>query len=111
MKFVSKKFNGPISTLRCVPLIRKDADLSELSFIRCICIKNNLLLNVSKYKTMSFHRKRHPMNFSYQLNNEEVFRVKEVMDLFDEKLSFNKHIDITISKAYSRHGFCNESNL
>lgn len=49
------------------------------------------------------------MHFYYQLNNED--KIMDLVALFDEKLSFKKHIEITISKAYYRLGSCNESML
>lgn len=93
----------PIRTIDDALKLQTDLDrLSEW------CNNNSLFLNVSKCKAMTFHRKRIAMHFAYQLNRADVCRVDEIKDLgvmFDEKLSFNKHIDMVISKAYSTLGF------
>lgn len=85
--------------------LKLQTDLDRLSVW---CKNNSLFWNVSKCKAMTFHRKRTAMQFAYQLNKADFSRVDEIKDLgvmFDEKLSFNKHIDMVISKAYSTLGF------
>jgi len=71
------------------------------------CQRNRLHLNVKKCKTMSFYRKRNPIYFNYSINSTPLDRVTEMRDLgifFDERMSFNKHIDIIVGKAYSMLG-------
>lgn len=69
---------------------------------------NGLYLNANKCKCISFHRKKLPVLFDYQINFTSLSRVKEIRDLgvlFDEKLDFSSHIECLIAKACSLLGF------
>lgn len=84
----------PIRAIDDASKLQEDLDRLSVS-----CSNNSLFLNV---------RKRDAMHFAFKLNSEDVYGVDEVMDfgvLFDEKLSFNKHTDISISKAYPQLEF------
>lgn len=70
--------------------------------------RNRLSLNIAKCKIVTFHRKRQPVLFDYQINSEVLLRETQMRDLgivFDDKLSFTVHIDYVISKAYAMLGF------
>ena len=72
------------------------------------CHKNSLTLNISICKIMSFHRKRSPILFAYNINNTELLRVNEITDLgitYTVNMSFNNHIDKCIAKANYTFGF------
>lgn len=72
------------------------------------CDRNRLTLNVSKCSVMSFHRKRDPIMFPYNLNGEILSRPNFVRDLgvlFDPQLSFSQHIDTIVSKCHKTMGF------
>ena len=66
-----------------------------------------LPLNVSKCNVMSFGREKMYM-FNYNVDNVSSQRPNFIKDLgvyFDPKLSFNKHIDMTIASAFRSLGF------
>lgn len=70
--------------------------------------RNHLYLNIAKCKVMTFHRKKCPVFFDYQISGDLLLRETEIRDLgilFDEKLNFTKHVDYAISKAYAMLGF------
>lgn len=73
------------------------------------CSRNGLNLNIGKCKCLTFHRKRgQPMFFDYTIDGTILVRIEETFDLgilFDNKLSFTKHIEHSIAKAYSMLGF------
>lgn len=81
-------------------------DLNKLSLW---CKRNSLDLNIQKCKCMSFHRKRSlAVSFNYSINDIFLERVDEIRDLgilFDEKITFTKHIDSSVAKAFSMLGF------
>ena len=57
---------------------------------------------------MTFHRKKDPIVFQYQIEGILIDRVLEIRDLgvlYDVKLSFILHIDYITSKALSMLGF------
>lgn len=71
-------------------------------------IDNKLLLNVSKCRIISFFRKRSPILQQYLLYNTAIDRVEFISDLgvvFCFDLSFTKHINSIINKAYIMLGF------
>lgn len=81
------------------------ADLNKFSKW---CSTNDLPLNVQKCKKISFHRHKRPISSHYQINDNALVEVSEVDDLgvmFDRKVTFNKHIDISISKCNKMLGF------
>lgn len=86
--------------------LRLQKDLDKLALW---CEVNSLYLNVKKCKCMSFHRKRNGLiSFDYNITSVYLERVNEMLDLgilFDEKVTFTKHIDCSIAKAYSMLGF------
>lgn len=57
---------------------------------------------------MSYFKTRSPITSSYKMAGIELRRLSEVLDLgvlFESNVSFNKHIDCVIAKAYSMLGF------
>jgi hypothetical protein len=76
---------------------------------------NKLLLNVSKCKVLSFFRTRSPILQQYFLYDEAVNRIEYVTDLgviFSSDLTFTKHINSIITRAFTMLGFikrnCND---
>lgn len=62
---------------------------------------NELVLNISKCKIMSFSRKHHPLLANYNINGMAVEHVTSFIDLditLDEKMTFNLHYDAIIEK-------------
>ena len=81
---------------------------SDLNSLSEWCKKNLLELNYSKCSILSFTRKKAPTTFRYTLDGEFLPRTEEVMDLgilMGPQMSFNKHIDIIVSRARARLGF------
>jgi hypothetical protein len=61
-----------------------------------------LELNVGKCKSITFSRLRHPLKFSYMLGGIILDHVDSITDLevvMDSRMSFSKHIDVTVAKA------------
>lgn len=81
---------------------------NDISALNRWCQDNSLLLNVGKCTTMSFFRTRNPFRSEYHIEGATITRVTEMRDLgvtFTENLSFNKHMDIVVAKAYAMLGF------
>ena len=72
------------------------------------CADNKLKINIGKCTVMTFTRKLTMTEFDYQINEQNVTRVTAVKDLgviFDQKLSFNPHIEHVSSQAIKMLGF------
>lgn len=72
------------------------------------CNTMKLNLNISKCKSLSFHRKFKPIVHEYYINNSPLSKITEHKDLgvtFTQNMSFNKHIDLIIAKANCMFGF------
>jgi hypothetical protein len=72
------------------------------------CGVNSLELNVGKYKSITFLRPRHPVEFSNVLWGIMLDRVNYNTDLevvMDSRMSFSRHIDVTVGKALAMLGF------
>ena len=85
--------------------LQLQADLDVLSQW---CKTNRLDINVAKCKVMSFFRIQSPCRFRYSIDGVDINRVTEVLDLgvwLDERLTFHRHMDFIVSKAYSMLGF------
>ena len=85
---------------------------NEINVLSNWCSKNNLLLNVSKCKVLTFSRKREKYIYDYLLYESELTRVYKNSDLgiiFDESLTFNEHYLYIQNKASSMLGFINRS--
>lgn len=68
------------------------------------CELNNLNVNGSKCKIITFTHKRSKIQFNYQMDDDVITRTKEIRDLgilMDEKLSFNRHIEFVTKKTQS----------
>lgn len=71
------------------------------------CIHNNMKLNLNKCKVMSFFRIKTPINFDYNIDDTIIERAQILKDLgiiYDNKLSFNGHIEYVIAKSRSLLG-------
>ena len=94
--------------LKMCRLIDECVSLQEcLNTINTWCKDNCLPLNASKCNVMSFGRKKMYM-FNYIVDNESLQRPDFIKDLgiyFDPKLSFNKHIEMTIASTFRSLGF------
>ena len=80
----------------------------DLNTVSTWCDINDMELNVSKCKCMTFTRKNSPFVNTYLLCGQPLQRVDNMCDLgvlMDSKLNFNMHIDYIINKAKSRLGF------
>lgn len=88
---------------------RDCADLQhEINKITDWCTLNNMKINLSKCKVISFTRKKKPILFNYSLSNERIPRVTLINDLgviFDTELRFREHINNIISKSFRMAGF------
>lgn len=87
-----------------------DCDILQnaLNAVHVWCQDNNLQLNLSKCKVMSFHRKHTPFVFNYSLENSKLERCETFKDLgvvFDPGLSFSKHIADAVSSARRLLGY------
>lgn len=72
------------------------------------CSNNDLSLNVSKCKHMTFSRIHKPLNVRLFLGNDPIQSVCLFRDLgvwFTPKLSFDRHVELTVAKALSMLGF------
>lgn len=81
---------------------------SQLNLVYNWCTSNSLTLNISKCTTVSYSRKKEVISYQYNINNECISRsncVKDLGIMFDEKLSFNVHVDRTVSSALKSLGF------
>lgn len=87
-----------------------DCDLLQLDLDNLINYynKNKISLNVKKCQSISYTRKRNPLNYTYRFDNEPIQKVNLVRDLgviFDSKLTMTNHIDSITSKAFKNLGF------
>ena len=80
----------------------------DINNIQDWCISNNLHLNISKCKTMSFTNRKNTLSFPYSINNNLIEKPDIVKDLgvkFDPALSFSEHIETIVREAYRNLGF------
>lgn len=85
---------------------------NDLNYLYNWCDFNNLYLNVSKCKVMTFTKKRTPYLHNYHFNNSKFIRVYQNKDLgvlFDTSLTFNSHYISIQNKASSFLGFIKRS--
>jgi Reverse transcriptase (RNA-dependent DNA polymerase) len=106
------KLFSPVKSIYDASCVQRDLDE-----VFKWCQLNKLFLNIDKCKCVTYHRKRSPLYFDYRINHISLIRVNEMRDLgvlYNEKIDFIKHIDLTISKAYAMLGFvmriCSEFN-
>lgn len=80
----------------------------DLDALHLWSLNNSLMLNIGKCNVMSFFRKRNPIRFGYTFGGVELKRIIEKRDLgvtLTENLSFNRHMECIVAKAYSMLGF------
>lgn len=81
---------------------------SDLSKFYEWCLLNRLPLNVNKCSSMSFFRKKYPIDFVYAVDTCTLTKLTKIKDLgviFNRTLTFDDHIDYTISRANAILGF------
>lgn len=81
---------------------------NDLDLISCWCQKNQLKMNISKCKVMTYTRKRNFIHHDYVLEDRILERCDVIRDLgvlFDSKLNFINHINNTIASASRMYGF------
>ena len=72
------------------------------------CLLNNLKINISKCKVISFYKRTNPLISNYKINSTYIERVSSINDLgviFDVNLSFNLHVDSIALKSSRLLGF------
>lgn len=72
------------------------------------CSINKLPLNINKCKVMSFSRKVNTVLCDYQLDNlliPRIYNCKDLVVLFDSKLTFSEHIENTVHSEIKILGF------
>lgn len=70
--------------------------------------KNNITVSIRKCQCISFTRKKIPVFFSYNFDNQIIERVSVVRDLgiyLDSKMTFTAHFDNIVNRAYRNLGF------
>ncbi|KAG7308425.1 hypothetical protein JYU34_005625 [Plutella xylostella] len=80
----------------------------DLNRFNEFCTQHKLQLAYEKCQQISFTRKRIKTNYTYNIGGVNVNKVSIVRDLgvmFDEKLTFNEHIEHICKKAYQMLGF------
>lgn len=97
------KIYAEINSDACCLGLQRDVDaIYEWS------LRNKMELNLSKCYVMSFGRMRHPIYFSYKINDHGVVRTTAMKDLgvtFDRKLTFHDHITSLARECFRRLGF------
>lgn len=96
-------------------IFRTIHSIDDCSYLQCDldninkwCECNGLQLNKSKCSVLSYTRKLNIIDFNYQVQSTKVDRKTTIKDLgiiFDQKLSFNEHIDGVVNSAYKTLGF------
>nr|CAI5825566.1 unnamed protein product [Callosobruchus analis] len=85
----------------------RELQLSLVSVERW-CDKNHLSLNAKKCVIVTYSRKKHVLDWSYEIGSELLDRKNVIKDLgimFDSELSFQLHISETVSSANRMLGF------
>jgi hypothetical protein len=81
---------------------------SDLNRLAEECEANALEMNVGKYKSITFSRLRHPVEFLYMLGGVILDRVDSLNDfgvIMDSKMSFTGHIYVTVGRVLAMLGF------
>lgn len=80
----------------------------DLDYVANWCKDNKLDLNISKCKVMSYTRRTETYIYDYSLSGITLERCNNIRDLgviFDRTLSFIKHIEHNVNRAYRMYGF------
>lgn len=108
----SAKFSLYADDLKVYCVVKSVRDCNalqrDLIALHLWCIENGLELSIDKCKAMSFSRKRDPIHYVYNIDEVTLDRIREYRDLgvtFVENMSFNKHVEIVVAKAYAMLGF------
>jgi len=76
----------------------------DLNTIAQWCLENGMSLNVTKCQVLSFTNRREKILYDYTINGTSLERTSSATYLgviFDEKLSFSKHVENIVKKANS----------
>ena len=96
------KLFRPVKNTKDCASLQRDVD----SFVQ-FCSECGLTVNAAKCSSVKFTKKRSVTAFDYTINNQPVMEKSSVKDLgviFDNKMTFNKHIETTASRAMSIYG-------
>ena len=108
-------FADDLKLYRRISSLSDCAKLQEdLNAISAWAKVNRFSINIAKTHSMTFSRRRQPIDFTYFLDNSPLSRhglVKDLGVLLDPKLDFSSHIDEIINKAYRSLGFIFRSTL
>lgn len=77
------------------------------------CQANKLVLNVNKCKVITYHHKKNPSLYNYEINGTKLPRVNECRDLgvlFQSDFRFNNHYSNIKNKALRVLGFINRNS-
>lgn len=80
----------------------------ELNKVAQWCHLNSLVLNITKCKVVTYSRKDELIDYDYHIDTQSLSRTDSTRDLgvfFDSKLSFAKHIELTVSSSMKTLGF------
>lgn len=110
--FRNSKFLMFADDIKFFHSIQSDNDCLKLQEdLKCLedyCSRNKLNLNQTKCKIISFSKKKNNIFFNYTFTNQSpVLYVDQVDDLgvlFNNKFTFNEHIDKICKKALQRLG-------
>ena len=81
---------------------------SDLDMFVSWCSSNYLKINVSKCRSISFHKNDNPVLRTYSISDQTIQSVDSISDLgvvFQSDLRFNLHIDNIITKSLRLLGF------
>lgn len=98
--------------LKIFSKVRNTEDCQRLSQnlyrIEDWCTSHKLTLNVKKCKVMSFTLNKNPIIYRYELHKNILERPPTLLDLgitFDQRLSFNIHVENILKEANKMYGF------
>ena len=81
---------------------------NEIAKLLAWCNKNNMILNTTKCKVISFSRKKHLIDTTYAISDSPLPRVTLINDLgviFDSELRFINQVNNVIARAFKMAGF------
>jgi hypothetical protein len=110
--FKSSKFIAYADDLKIWKVVNDEKDSvalqEDINRLYLYCNQNDLFLNTSKCKIVSYTRKWSPLITDYSINGQILECVESIDDLgvtFDNELKFNTHIEKISKKAYKMLGF------
>lgn len=114
---VKSKFSKFADDLRLRKLISSPVDCQDLqddiNNIYAWSLENSLSFNINKCVILTFSRRLNPISWNYTMNNCQLNRVTEIMDLgifFDEHLDFGSHIINIVDRATKSLGYIRKNS-